>query len=37
MGSYAYIFVHDDHIFSNLCILVDYAIPSKENNEHSQN
>lgn len=31
--AFAYIFIHDDNIFPNLHILVDYTIPSKENND----
>lgn len=33
MGSDAYIFVHYHHILSNLCILIDYTIPSRTGNE----
>lgn len=31
--AFAYIFIHDDNIFPNLHILVDYTFPSKENND----
>lgn len=34
MGSDAYIFVHYHHILSNLCILIDYTIPSRMDNEN---